>query len=408
MWRSTFALGIQGSAHRGVFNEKGNCSGMAARAAALLGMGGQGRRPRGAAKGGGGRGRQGREQEPPAAGGARRDEHGQRLREFLVKEYMHGTLPAKTVCSIAWLATQAGAHGVADLGMPPEDRGENFSRHLRTALGHRPTMYVGKVPIFDRSTNGRAMIDFPIRAPHEEFAAAFRATPRDFNVALLSDADLSGLPSAWHAHPVTLAKGTKSVPIGYFSDAVPHTHRGGFFAFYWTSLLSKKRYLICTIRKSDLCQCGCRGQCTFGAVFNMLTWSFNALASGEYPSQRHDNAPLDEQRARIAGQELADGFCGAFSEMRADLLEFVGALGFRNWSDVRKPCFLCNATKTKLFEFPASVEATTWELATATSYAASVAKVFVRVRVEHMPTLRLFQEDLTFVSPKGVAGSALS
>ena len=33
------------------------------------------------------------------------------------------------------------------------------------------------------------------------------------------------------------------------------------------------------------------------------------------------------------GAELAGGICGALVEMRADLLEFVGACGFKNWQN---------------------------------------------------------------------------
>jgi F0F1-type ATP synthase membrane subunit c/vacuolar-type H+-ATPase subunit K len=44
-------------------------------------------------------------------------------------------MTAKAVCSVAWLATQAGATGVSHLAKDPERRGENYATHLAMCLG---------------------------------------------------------------------------------------------------------------------------------------------------------------------------------------------------------------------------------------------------------------------------------
>jgi hypothetical protein len=80
------------------------------------------------------------------------------------------------------------------------------------------------------------------------------------------------------------------------------------------------------------------------------------------------------------GTDLADGKCGALVEMRADLLEFVGACGFKTWSNCENPCFCCTCSKTELYEFPANVETSAWNQRDAKEYNAMVQRsLFTRV-----------------------------
>jgi hypothetical protein len=44
-------------------------------------------------------------------------------------------MTAKAVCTVAWLATQAGATGVSHLAKDPKRRGENHATHLSMCLG---------------------------------------------------------------------------------------------------------------------------------------------------------------------------------------------------------------------------------------------------------------------------------
>eukprot|EP00959_Pyramimonas_sp_CCMP1952_P290382 6073741-Pyramimonas_sp.AAC.1 len=99
-----------------------------------------------------------------------------------------------------------------------------------------------------------------------------------------------------------------------------------------------QRHTIATIRKADLCSCACRGMCTIGAIMSVVVWSLNVLASGVFPELAHDGTPFhSEWRHNVRGFPLAEGLCGALVEMRADLLEFVSALGFRRWDNVLNP-----------------------------------------------------------------------
>jgi hypothetical protein len=79
--------------------------------------------------------------------------------------------------------------------------------------------------MWDKDSESRYLSDFPLFLPHEAFAKYASEKPEEFTVALF---DPSMLPPTYHQHPVTQAKGQLSVPIGYFSDAVPHTKSDSF------------------------------------------------------------------------------------------------------------------------------------------------------------------------------------
>lgn len=80
------------------------------------------------------------------------------------------------------------------------------------------------------------------------------------------------------------------------------------------------------------------------------------------------------------GLELAGGRCGALCEMRADLLEFTGACGFKNWANNENPCFCCTCPKHELYDFPANMESSQWRPRDAVEYNTMVQRcLFTRV-----------------------------
>ena len=68
---------------------------------------------------------------------------------------------------------------------------------------------------------------------------------------------------------------------------------------------SQERTLLLAIRKSCLCTCGCRGQCTLGPLERCLVESFRVLEAGRFPEQCLDGSPFisprDDERAALAG-----------------------------------------------------------------------------------------------------------
>jgi hypothetical protein len=151
----------------------------------------------------------------------------------------------------------------------------------------------------------RYYADFHIDLPHESFARAVAADPDEFSVQKF---DSCTFPPSYLEHAVVKAKGDLAVPVGYFSDGVPHTKKDTFIAHYWSNTLTGRRYMICSLRKSDLCRCGCKGFCTMGRLQRIIAWSFNALADGRYPRFDYDGKPFADELRSSTKKQLA-GSC---------------------------------------------------------------------------------------------------
>jgi hypothetical protein len=154
------------------------------------------------------------------------------LRKYLLSQYKEGHLSAKAVCDIAWHADRAGACDVRDLAANPSSA--HAAEHLRNALNvtSENDFYFADVPMWNHTTQVRELRKFPMSLPHERFCEECR----DFDVCSYQR---NLFPPRYWSHPVTLTTGqAKTVPIGYFSDGVPHTKKDSFLAFYWSNLLT--------------------------------------------------------------------------------------------------------------------------------------------------------------------------
>ena len=100
----------------------------------------------------------------------------------------------------------------------------------------------------------------------------------------------------------------------------------------------RRRFLICGFSKRSQCRCGCKGQCTFQTVWDVIGWSLRALIARRWPKMRHDNVlfsesalPGDRERAQRAGEVIPIGAviqkkCGDWSWMKS-------AVGLQGWKD---------------------------------------------------------------------------
>ena len=97
----------------------------------------------------------------------------------------------------------------------------------------KESFYTVRLPMWDRSEERRCLVDSPMSLSHEVFSKAFARDRAAFDISLHDGSLLSPL---FLNHVVYQEKGQKACPVGYFSDAVPHTNRDSFFAFYMSRL----------------------------------------------------------------------------------------------------------------------------------------------------------------------------
>ena len=74
------------------------------------------------------------------------------------------------------------------------------------------------------------------------------------------------------------------------------------------------------------------------------------MASGQFPTRRHDSLPweaCDADRAAKAGLALKSKSCLLFA--RGDWAEYASTLGFPTWHDGMRPCFACNSNAGNMY-----------------------------------------------------------
>jgi hypothetical protein len=234
--------------------------------------------------------------------------------------------------------------------------------------------------------------DFPISLPHERFFELLEQRPADFNTV-----DINDLPGTYASHPVVLERGhADTVPLTLYSDGVPFSKTDSFICWYWSSAVdpNRKRHLICTVKKSDLCQCSCKGWCTMQVIQKVIAWSFSALAAGTFPPLDHNQKPFS-QELRELHRGLPFGKYGALVEYRADLLEYVSCFGFTNWTHVQHPCFCCNASRADMFNFARTLALCPWRPRQRSDFnddlGACVTKRYVQSRAQLRRLLRCME-----------------
>ena len=192
------------------------------------------------------------------------------------------------------------------------------------------------------------------------------------------------MPRCFHDHPVTRSaagSGQPVRPISVYLDGVQFTREDSVLGFWVVCHLTNKRFLSALVRKSELCQCGCRGWCSLHPIFTMLAWSFRALACGVFPSEDPARQELDPIRANFSGERMQ--FRAAVLFIKGDWMEYCSTLGFPSWNSEANPCFLCHADRNTAYELRGlSALTLPWATKTAHDYSAACAACEITVPLE--------------------------
>lgn len=142
--------------------------------------------------------------------------------------YLASTISARIFAVLCWWAWKAGMkRDVEQYAMAPGSKWSgNYQKHLDRAMGfdlQRSMFYTLAAPGYPRQQPARAIMDLPVRPPHE----------------LLEEED--SVVGVWIINLTTGA-----------------------------------RHLCAFIRKAIICRCGCRGHCAWWPLLLFLRWSFAA------------------------------------------------------------------------------------------------------------------------------------
>jgi hypothetical protein len=275
------------------------------------------------------------------------------LLNFLFSLHYAGKLSAKSLCVISWYASLAGGAAPLDkFGFRPDAPSGHYQRHLDTVNGikmkdQQEWRYTISIPGHAKHDNSRKSHDIMVNVPHEVLHKEILE-----DSTILDNIASTPWPPLYHSNPIVRTSETPVLPLALYLDGVPSTRRDGILGFWLYNLISMKRHLICVLRKSHLCRCGCKSWCSLHPIWTFLLWSLRSIALGVFPSSRHDLVEWkDSDSARISrvGQELS--FKGVLLQIKGDWAEFCSSMGFDQWSHARCPCPFCIAFKDQLGNF---------------------------------------------------------
>lgn len=301
------------------------------------------------------------EQDPdgPHSSGDDEDGHaqspGKQLVDHLMKLYLGRDLSAKDLCTICFFAGAAGVREARVYGYNPDAQSGHFQRHLNkvcTWMADKDRLYDVQVPSYHQADLGRGTHTLTGIPPHEAFDEQVCAEP-GLRLHLREAIQAGHLPPTYSNHKVVRDNvgGNPVVPVSVFVDGVPYSLTDSVVGFWLINELNGARSLLACMRKKITCACGCRGWCSFWAIWDWLRWSLLALAKGEYPTRRHDgNAwlPSDARRAALAGQRMQFKACLLY--IKGDWAEYASSLGLPSWQDGVRPCYACNAAPGTFYQ----------------------------------------------------------
>ena len=192
--------------------------------------------------------------------------------------------------------------------------------------------------------------------PHETFASLAH-WPELFNELLCGDAH--NLEAFWGAsaspwlerHPVPQVSTRPSmrVPLGIHGDDAGLFAAQKVLVLAWGSVAVERLTLDSRILFSAISYGNIVAKKTLAVLYTVLVWSLNCMAIGEFPYCDHNGRPFSAEycpdRFAKAGQPLAGGWLGIWSELRGDWKWQAEALNLKQHWGTNFCCHLCRAHK---------------------------------------------------------------
>lgn len=272
--------------------------------------------------------------------------------QYLIELKRERVLSAKQACILAYWAHRSGIDGMTrKLAFAPGKASVgHYSRHWDAALheaeGDEHYMKL-RIPLTNRSDFSRTLADVPVVPPHVGLSEELHMNP-DIKLRCQDNEFVRSLPRIYHEHPaVRTARPSEPVlALSLYVDGVQFSRTDSVIGFFCYNIASGIRHLCATLRKSELCSCGCRGWCSIFPILAMLRWSVVAMLSGRHPDAMPCGSDWDDEHViekSFAGQRL--GWTGAVLFMKADWSENVTTMGMPSWSAEDNCCPMCRCSR---------------------------------------------------------------
>ena len=277
---------------------------------------------------------------------------GRTCANYLIQLKDSGILRANHVCIIAYWASRAGAKMMEELSYPPGRQTGKYSRHYNKATGASLSsdndFYHLPVQGWNRADATVCEFELPVVPVQQVLQEEVDDTP-DVAEVLATAVTEGQMPPVYTSHPVVLSSpGEVVLPFALYLDGVSLTRTDGVIAFFVHLCLPgwKRRHLVASVRKSDLCGCGCGGWHTYFPILTFLAWGIATLARGVHAGVRHDGTPWlprDAWGKSFSGVRMA--FKAVCCWIKCDIMEMSTRLGFPGHGSTTGFCCMCDADR---------------------------------------------------------------
>ena len=245
------------------------------------------------------------------------------LGRFFAREYATGRMRATKVGDGAASASSSAGQAAPDIARfakaaAPKRGDVKTSKHSARSLqrslaqvANRTDLraYTCQLPMWDSGRKCKVLKDASVLPIHEILNAVIPEGAEDEFCSLSSDREgFADSLSTWCKRVKTEIRGLPICCLALWGDSAPMAHRNSLYLLTFKLLSGKerRRYWIFGCTKRDICQCGCKGRCTFQALWQIVAWSFKALAVGKWPLTDHagNESPEGSWRAKLAGRPL--------------------------------------------------------------------------------------------------------
>ena len=273
-----------------------------------------------------------------------------RLRANLADLFLSNTVSAERASS---LFKDGEIEDLQEVGAK-DSHGKNLSRDLKKKLlrGSRwPKVYTCRLPLWDKKLQQTRLLELPIWLPHEVVAAlhAEIKSPRglcDFEALFPSQQqELERVASILNVEARSLCA------VSLWQDGVPYnSDRTKSLEVVSLSILTSPHHQLriplmilpkhCMVPKSTE---------SMDAVFQVFKWSFEALATGIWPTARHDGSAFtgkDAWRARQSPQFPQT----VLLEVKGDWSAMKSVFRLPGWKDKSGCCWMCNITPQEIHQ----------------------------------------------------------
>ena len=182
---------------------------------------------------------------------------GEKLRMLLLDRFTMGSMTGADVAEISYWVTEAGGHGLGDLGLRPEQGTKHGHEHVRLHAGKifpEPDLTYIPTPLYVKRECRRVNEQLPMMLPSKLFSL-YVEKPEVPKKSEKRKNVFQGLP-CYDQHPVVVkarSEGHESMvrPVALYWDGVSYSAHDSFTGFYVTDLSqSRSSFLAWLVQAS--------------------------------------------------------------------------------------------------------------------------------------------------------------